>query len=48
MLAGDYGRAYLPRTRLTPLASYDVPVLRALEDSDIKHTTVWTLPERPG
>jgi predicted nicotinamide N-methyase len=42
-LAGDFGRAYLPRTGLTPLASYDVPCLRALEDSDIKHTTIWAL-----
>jgi predicted nicotinamide N-methyase len=48
VLAGDFGRAYLPRTKLTPLASYDVPVPRALEDSDIKRTTIWTLPQRPG
>ena len=48
VLTGDFGRAYLPRTKLTPLASYDVPVPRALEDSDIKRTTIWTLPERPG
>ena len=43
VLAGDFGRAYLPRTRLAPVASYDVPGLRAVEDSDIKRTTVWTL-----
>ena len=43
VLAGDFGRAYLPRARLTPLASYDVPGLSALEDRDVKHTTVWTL-----
>lgn len=43
VLAGDFGRAYLPRARLTPVASYDVPGLRALEDSDVKRTTVWTL-----
>jgi predicted nicotinamide N-methyase len=43
VLAGDSGRAYLPRDRLTPLASYDVPGLRVLEDRDIKRTTVWTL-----
>ena len=42
VLVGDFGRAYLPRNRLAPLASYDVPALRSLEDSDIKHTTVWT------
>jgi predicted nicotinamide N-methyase len=47
VLAGDFGRAYLPRDRLTPLASYDVPGLRALEDSDTKRTTIWAL-TRPG
>ena len=43
VLIGDFGRAYLPRARLVPLASYDVPGLRVLEDADVKHTTVWTL-----
>jgi predicted nicotinamide N-methyase len=43
VLAGDFGRAYLPRDRLTPLASYDVSGLNVLEDSDIKNTTIWTL-----
>jgi len=43
VLAGDFGRAYLPRARLTPLAGYDVPGLGALEDRDVKHTTIWTL-----
>ncbi len=42
VLAGDCGRAYLPRDRLTPLASYDVPGLSALEDTDVKRTTIWT------
>ncbi len=44
VLAGDFGRRYLPRARLVPLASYDVPGLAALEDRDVKRTTVWTLP----
>jgi predicted nicotinamide N-methyase len=44
VLAGDFGRAYLPRDRLTPLASYDVPGLSVLEDSDVKSTTIWALP----
>jgi predicted nicotinamide N-methyase len=44
VLAGDFGRAYLPRARLTPVASYDVPGLSVLEGSEIKHTTIWTLP----
>src|SRR6266566_362499 len=47
VLAGDCGRAYLPRDRLTPLASYDVPGLGMLEDTDIKRTTIWALLARP-
>ena len=45
VLAADFGRAYLPRDRLTPLASYDVPGQRILEGSDIKRTTIWALAE---
>ena len=41
VLAGDRGRGYLPRDRLTPVATYDVPGLRMLEDTDIKRTTIW-------
>jgi predicted nicotinamide N-methyase len=41
VLAGDFGRAYLPRDRLRPLAAYDVPGMRVLEGSDIKRTTIW-------
>ncbi|MCX8999246.1 methyltransferase [Rhizobiaceae bacterium BDR2-2] len=41
VLAGDPGRAYLPKERLTALSTYTVPVTRALEDSDVKQTTVW-------
>jgi predicted nicotinamide N-methyase len=47
VLAGDFGRAYLPRARLRPLASYDVPAQRMLEGTEIKRTTVWTLLEPP-
>ena len=43
VLVGDFGRRYLPRARLSPLASYDVTGLAALEDRDVKRTTVWTL-----
>ncbi len=43
VLVGDPGRAYLPRERLRLLAAYDVPVSRALEDADVKHSTVWRL-----
>ena len=41
VLAGDFGRAYLPRDRLKALAAYDVSGLAGLENSDIKHTTIW-------
>jgi predicted nicotinamide N-methyase len=43
VLVGDPGRAYLPRDRCTEVAAYEVPVPRALEDADVKHTTVWQL-----
>lgn len=41
VLVGDPGRAYLPLDRLTKLADYQVPVTRALEDAEVKRTTVW-------
>lgn len=41
VLVGDPGRSYCPRERLEKLAVYEVPVTRALEDSEVKKTTVW-------
>lgn len=41
IFVGDPGRAYLPKAGLERLATYEVPVTRALEDSEIKRTTVW-------
>lgn len=41
VLVGDPGRSYLPKDFLQPLGVYEVPVTRALEDSEIKKTTVW-------
>ena len=41
ILVGDPGRAYLPKDRLEFCAVYEVPVTRALEDSEVKKTTVW-------
>ena len=41
ILVGDPGRSYLPKDRLEQLAVYQVPVTRALEDSEVKRTTVW-------
>jgi predicted nicotinamide N-methyase len=41
VLVGDPGRAYLPKDRLEACAVYEVAVTRALEDGDVKKTTVW-------
>jgi len=41
VLVGDPGRSYLPKERMAQLAEYQVPVTRALEDSDVKRTRVW-------
>jgi predicted nicotinamide N-methyase len=41
VLVGDPGRSYCPKDRLEQLAVYEVPVTRALEDSEVKRTTVW-------
>ena len=43
ILIGDPGRTYLPKEGLTRIAEYDVPTIRALEDSDMKRTGVWRL-----
>jgi predicted nicotinamide N-methyase len=44
VLAGDPGRAYVPTDDLVAAATYDVPVIRDLEDVDVKEATVWRLP----
>lgn len=41
VLVGDPGRAYLPKDRLEKLATYEVPVMRSLEDAEVKRTSVW-------
>ncbi|WP_199092400.1 methyltransferase [Bosea sp. ASV33] len=43
VLIGDPGRSYLPRERLEALATYEVPVTRALEDAEVKRSSVWRL-----
>jgi predicted nicotinamide N-methyase len=50
VLGADPGRAYLPRTGLRPLMSYDVPGVAEVEDSATKRATVWELtpPGQPG
>jgi len=44
VLAGDPGRAYVPTDDLVRIASLTVPVIRDLEDVDVKETIVWRLP----
>lgn len=41
VLVGDPGRSYLPKDRLEPLATYEVPATRSLEDVEVKRTSVW-------
>ena len=41
VLAADPGRAFVPRSELTPVMSYDVPVLTVLEDASEKTVTVY-------
>ncbi|WP_429931827.1 class I SAM-dependent methyltransferase [Agrobacterium vitis] len=41
ILVGDPGRSYCPTDRMQALATYQVPVTRMLEDSEVKKTTVW-------
>jgi predicted nicotinamide N-methyase len=43
VLIGDPGRSYLPKGRLETVATYEVPVTRALEDAEIKRSSVWRL-----
>lgn len=43
VLIGDPGRSYLPKDRLAECATYKVPVTRALEDSEIKISSVWRI-----
>jgi predicted nicotinamide N-methyase len=41
VLVGDPGRAYLPRDRFEPVATYDVPASGPLEGADVTPATVW-------
>lgn len=43
VLIADPGRAFLPAGSLTPLISYQVPVLSVLEDIPVKDVTVYRL-----
>ena len=41
VLVGDPGRSYFDSSGFELLATYDVPVLRSLEDVDVKRSGVW-------
>jgi len=43
VLIGDPKRTYLPASALQPVATYQVGVPLALEDMEVKRTTVWRL-----
>ncbi len=43
VLIGDPGRTYLPKDKLDCLTTYTVPVLRSLEDNEVKRSHVWRL-----
>ncbi|ODN70409.1 class I SAM-dependent methyltransferase [Methylobrevis pamukkalensis] len=46
VLFGDPGRSYLPKGEIVEVATYTVPVTRAIEDSEVKRTSVWRLVAR--
>lgn len=41
VLIGDPGRSYLPQDMLQEIITYQVPTTRALEDMEIKKSSVW-------
>ena len=41
VIVGDPRRSYCPKDLMMALATYEVPVTRALEDAEVKRTTVW-------
>ena len=43
VLVADPGRAFVPAGSLTPLLSYDIPVLTVLEDTPVKRVTIYRL-----
>jgi predicted nicotinamide N-methyase len=46
VVCADPGRAFVPAGSLEPIASYEVPVLTAIENVPVKTVTVYRLPER--
>ena len=44
VLVADPARAFVPTAELAPVMTYEVPVLRVLEDTQVKTVTVYSLP----
>jgi predicted nicotinamide N-methyase len=44
VLAADPSRAFVPRSELTALTTYEIPVLTVLEDTPVKTVTIYRLP----
>ena len=44
VLVADPGRAFVPRAELTPVTTYEIPVLQVLEDAQVKSVTIYRLP----
>jgi predicted nicotinamide N-methyase len=44
VLVADPGRAFVPRAELTPVTTYEIPVLQVLEDAQVKTVTIYRLP----
>jgi len=47
VLIGDPGRADLPKHRLRKICEYSIPVVRDLEDAEIRRTAIWALARAP-
>jgi predicted nicotinamide N-methyase len=44
VLVADPARAFVPAAELAPVMTYEVPVLKVLEDTQVKKVTVYSLP----
>jgi predicted nicotinamide N-methyase len=44
VFVADPARAFVPRAELTPVLTYEIPVLPVLEDTQVKTVTIYSLP----
>jgi len=44
VLVADPARSFVPRAELTPVTTYEIPVLQVLEDTQVKTVTIYRLP----